>query len=239
MIHELIPRFLDRTKLVYTFTNLNCYVEVCPHQFYRRYLVKDIPFVKTEAMRRGNAVHLAMEKRVRGGVPLPVDMQRWESLVAPVASYGAQVELKLGIRADGSACDFWAQDVWLRGKIDVALVKDDSAAVVDWKTGSSKYERALELRIGALLLNAKYLNLLTKIKGFYVWLAEDRLGTPHDLSDTNATFEELRVIATAIEADRRTNNFVKRPSGLCGWCDVVDCEYNRKAIMPEMLRLRR
>lgn len=227
-MHEPIPQFLDRTKLVLTYTNLNCYAEVCPHQFYRRYILKDLPFEETDAMRWGTAVHLAMEKRVRAGAPLPVEMQKWESLVAPLAERQAVVELKLGIRQDGSWCDFWAKDVWVRGKIDVVLMPPGPiAAIFDHKTGGSKFERPFELAIGALMLRAKYPHLTT-IKGRYIWLKEDRIGGEHDLSDTEATMTEVKAIASQIEHNRSTGVFAKTPSGLCGFCDVMDCQYNRK-----------
>jgi len=254
----VIPTFLNRKRVVYSYTNLNTYANVCPHQFYRRYLAKDISYVETDAMKRGNDVHSAMEHRVCGDRPLPPDMQQWEPLVAPLAAKrsqfdrertgvaqdlspcvdneqdildrqhnavrsSVQVELKLGINQAGEACDFWAGDVWLRGKLDVVIMVGDAAHLIDWKTGNPAYENSLELEIGALLLRAACPHLL-RLSGCYVWLRENRLGNRYDLSNIESTLSIVRAIAADIEAGK----FEKVPGPLCGYCDVRDCEYNKK-----------
>ncbi len=56
-----IPAFLDRRPLVYSYTFLHTYKNVCPHQAYRRYILKDQPYVETAAMKWGNEVHAAFE----------------------------------------------------------------------------------------------------------------------------------------------------------------------------------
>src|SRR5580692_6976144 len=95
-----IPDFLRRAKdnkmqapafkpIVYSYTLLNNYDNVCPFQTYRRYVKKDLPFVETEAMKKGNEIHTAMEYRI-GGKPLPMHMQHWEPLVSPMVDRKAK-----------------------------------------------------------------------------------------------------------------------------------------------------
>lgn len=209
--------------LVYTYSNLNTFKNVCPHQFFRRYVKKDIKFVESEAIKWGNEVHTAFEHRVVGGKPLPLPMQQWEHFAKPLDGRGARCEVKLGITREGKSCDYWAKDVWLRGKVDVVVANGDAAIILDWKTGSSKFESSFELEVGALLLKAQH-PALDRIAGRYVWLKEDRLGQDYDLSNTQVTFHNVHGIVSEIEQ----GGFVKRPSGLCGWCDVMDCEHNKK-----------
>lgn len=223
-----IPQFLDRTKLVYTFTNLNTYDSVCPHQFYRRYIVKDIPYVESEAMRHGNDVHKAMELRIGSGKPLPPDFAHWEPFAAPFDGRGAKCELKLGMTKEGKACDFFAKNVWLRGKLDVVVMNGEKAYLNDWKTGNGKYENRFELDVGALLLQAARPQVKT-IKGQYTWLKDNRPGKVYDLSCTVLATKQVDGIVKAIERDRVSGQFEKRKGPLCAYCDVKDCENNRKA----------
>lgn len=221
-----LPAFLNRRKLVYTFTNLQAYRN-CAHAMYRRYLKKDIPYVESPEMKWGNDVHTAFERRVGSRQPLPANMQQWEMFAAPFDSRVASVEQKLGITREGRTTGFWDHDCWFRGKVDVALVNGDKAFINDWKTGKSNYEDPFELETGALLLKARY-SEITVVKGHYTWLKENRAGQVYDLSRFRDTWNEINRLVAKIEADRTSGEFEKQRSGLCGWCDVKDCEFNTK-----------
>lgn len=222
-----IPTFLDRTPLIHSFSALSCYENVCPHQYYHTYIAKTVPYVETPERKRGNDVHAAFDKRVSQGIPLPPDMLQWEPFAAPFDGKGAKTELKLAITAQGAATDYWGKTgTWLRGRVDVALVNGENAYILDWKTGGSKYESRFELDVGALLLHAANPRL-TKIKGAYAWLKENRLGTVYDLSDTRHAWTKVTGIVTHIERDRKRGEFEKRPGALCGWCSVESCEHRR------------
>src|ERR1700731_4111958 len=153
-----IPAFLDRRTprsrekpLVYSYSLLNTYESVCPHQAYRKYVKKDLKFVESEAMRWGNEVHSALEYRL-GGKPLPPNMQQWEPIMAAFDGRGAVAEQKLGINKLAKPCGFFDDGVWFRGKIDVTLIDGTTAVIADHKTGASNYESPFELETNALLL---------------------------------------------------------------------------------------
>ena len=219
---DTIPPFLDRRRLTYTFTILNQYRN-CGHAMFRRYLKKDIPYVQSPEAKWGDDVHVAFEHRVGSGKPLPQNMVQWESFAAPYTNRSAIVEQKLGITVEGRTTGYWDADCWFRGKVDLSLLNADKAYMNDWKSGSSKYEDPFELEVGALLLKAKYPEL-TVIKGHYTWLKENRVGQLYDLSRFQDTWKEINRLVGKIETDRRTGEFVKNKSGLCGWCDIKDCE---------------
>lgn len=233
-----LPAFLDRQQngvtpmnkpapvkpLVFTYTNLNTYENICPHQMFRRYIAKDLgPFIETAAMKWGTKVHEAFEYRISGGKPLPAEMNHWEHFATPFEGRGAKCEMKVSITAKAQPCDYFAKDVWLRGKIDVALVSGPTAFINDFKTGSSAYEDPFEVAVGALMLKCK-MPELQKVVGAYTWLKENRQGQMHDLSDFRGTYVKVQTIAGKIEADRAAGKFEKRKSGLCGHCPVKDCE---------------
>ncbi len=222
------PAFLDLRKpkpkpLVYSYTLLNTYRNICPHQAKRRYIDKAFPYVETPAMAWGNKVHSAMELRVGGGKPLPQDMHQWEKFAAPFYAAKAKAEAKLGITREGQPCDFFADNCWLRGKVDVTVIAGNNALLPDYKTGKVR-EDPFELEIQALLVKAKYPHLAS-IRGFYIWLAENRIGQTHDLSHTADTFTYVQRIAADMEEDMRNGEFEKRRGGLCDWCPCDDCEH--------------
>lgn len=229
-----IPASLDRRSprgsgaspkpLVYSYTMLNNYANVCPHQTYRRYIKKDQPYVESKEMKWGNAVHTALEYRL-GGKPLPLDMQQWEPIIAAFDGRGAIAEQKLGITRNSKACDFFDAEVFFRGKVDVTLINGNTAYILDWKTGNSNYESAFELETNALLVYCKHPHL-TRIVGSYAWLKENRLGQLYDLSNVGNTWNVMNVLIKQFEAlpRERGASWEKRKSGLCGYCSVEDCE---------------
>ena len=224
-----IPAFLDRRPLVFSYTFLHTYSAVCPHQAYRRYILKDQPYSETPAMKWGNDVHTAFEFRLTGRKPLPETMRQWEHFAIPFDGRNVRPEQKLGLTVQGTATGYFDNNVWLRGKIDAPIIatvpEPYNAYICDWKTGSSKYEDPFELEVGALLLHAKYPSL-KKIHAQYAWLKEDRLSQVYDVSDTAGTWRVVNETVRQIEADRQSGQFKKKKSGLCGWCSVADCENN-------------
>ncbi len=218
-----IPASLDRRKpkpLVYSYSLLNNYANVCPHQTWRRYVKKDQPFKGSDASRWGDKVHEAMEYRL-GGKPLPPEMQQWEPIMAAFDGRGARAEQKLGITRGCKPCGFFDDAVWFRGKIDVTLIQGDTAVIADHKTGNPNFEDPFELETNALLLHAHH-PYLKHIKGFYIWLKESRVGQAYDL-DTNGAWHKVCELTDRFEADKE---FEKRKSGLCGYCSVDDCEHH-------------
>lgn len=207
--------------MIFTYTLLNTW-EICPHQCARRYILKDIPFEKTEAMEEGSRVHKAMEERIRRKVPLPADLVAHEQHVAPLDKCHVRPEQKLGIASSGRATDYFGQDVWFRGVLDAPfLLATDTVVLFDWKTGKPR-EDSFELETHAVLFQA-HEPIVTRLYGQYVWLRENRRGKLHDCSDTRRTLVRMQVLAAEIE----TGNYDKTPGPLCKWCPVKDCEHNK------------
>lgn len=233
-----VPAFLDKRQpakaksFVWTFTNLHTFDDVCPHQMGERYIYKRTPYKATAAMTWGNDVHTAFEQRVSGGKVLPLNMQQWESFAAPFDGRECKVELQLGINRQWQPVDYWAKDIWGRGKADLFIMNGETAFFNDWKTGNSKYEDPFELEIGAMLLRAKFPQL-RKVVGTYTWLKDNRVSKLYDLSDFNATAKRVLEIVRSIENCIAAGEFPKKRGPLCGWCDVYDCENNSNPERPQ------
>src|ERR1700733_9058853 len=102
----------------------------CPYKAFRKSIKKDLPkFVHTKESKWGDDVHKAFEVRIKHGTRFPPEMVKYESIAAPLVAAAASAERMLGITSDGAVCDFFAPDVWLRGKIDASVVREPVAAI--------------------------------------------------------------------------------------------------------------
>ncbi|HSV26220.1 MAG TPA: hypothetical protein VLJ17_24750 [Xanthobacteraceae bacterium] len=204
--------------------------DICLWQMFRRYIVKDIPFVESKEVKHGNKTHTAFEHRLGSKKkPLPPDMQQWEKWCAPLDPYSPEVEQWFGLRRDGLPTASRNADCYFRGKVDCFIFDPKtfrSAMIFDWKTGKVR-EQPFELETSALFIKAKYPQL-EKITGRYVWLKDDRMGQPYDLSNARSTWDTVHHKMTDIERRlmQGPQAFEKMPGPLCGWCSVFDCEHN-------------
>lgn len=202
-----------------SFTLLKTF-DQCPRQAHHRYVLKDIPFEESDASRWGSRVHKAMEDWLTKQAPLPEGMGIYESFLR--ALKGASAEMKLAVRRDWSPCDFFAKDVWLRGKADVVHMQGSAAVIVDWKTGKVR-EDPDELEILGEMLKAKHPEI-TMLAGWYVWLKDLRLGKVHHLNADARPGIERRM--NKFEDSLRVNHWPPNETPLCGWCSVKTCEFH-------------
>lgn len=212
---------------VASYSFLNKWV-ICPHQAARKYIVKDLPREpESPEMAWGNAVHSAMEHRLKHKTPLPGNMQAYEVWCIGLDKCIVAPEQKLGVTAAGRPCGFFDKDVYLRGKLDApVLLRTDAMALLDWKTGKRR-EDPYELAIGALLLKAHQPEI-NVVVGSYVWLKDNVKGPLHDVSDTERTWSVVQATMDDVGHQMSMGWFKKTPGPLCGWCPVMDCENNRK-----------
>jgi hypothetical protein len=202
--------------------------ETCPYKAYRQYVLKDIKFDRTEATEKGDRAHKAVEERLAKRVPLPEEAKHYETFALAFDPLPKSVELKLGITREGKGCDFFSDNVWGRGKVDVVVFFNShmSAGIYDWKTGKVR-EDATQLELEALLLRAKW-PTLKRIYGSFIWLAAGSLGRRHELSDTSRTWVRVQHDYSAMEESLRLDHWPATQNPLCPWCSVLDCKYNPK-----------
>lgn len=216
-----------RKPLVHSYSSLHAYDDICAYRYYRTYVVRDIKYIETPERRKGNQTHDALAYRI-GGKPLPIELQHLEKYAAPLDGHGAKAEGKVAINSDGKVVDYFASDVFLRGALDVTIVKEDMGYILDWKDGKSRWVKRFELDVHAVLLKAKYPQLRS-IRAQYCFTTEDKLSELYDCSDVRATWGTIQHIVQRITADMQRGEFEKKPNPLCHWCDVLDCKHNTKS----------
>jgi len=215
--------------LVWSYT-FNRDFDNCPRKAHHRYVLRDLgPFVETDEIKYGNVVHDALNNRTRN-VPLPAEMGSFEPYALALQPYidADQVrgEWQLGVRLDGSPCDFFDNEVFMRGKIDVTIMPNaQQAHITDWKTGNDKYEDPMELEGNAIMLSAHHPRL-TVITGNFVWLKTDRIGITYNLTERlpdrwSKIVNLMTVIIPSMDV------WPPRPNPLCSYCPVgpKKCEH--------------
>lgn len=209
--------------LVWSYSFLSTY-DRCARQGQARYITKEIKFVETPEMAKGNRVHSAAETalKLRQFPEVPYDdMIPYFRSIYSIPAKELLAEQQLGVDRNWNPVGFFDKNVWGRGKLDVtALINYENAILFDWKTGNT-WEDPTELKVQAVLLKAKHPNL-KKIKGAYIWLKEGKWGDVYDLSDTiDNTKEWIENTVHKVEQGL----FYAQPNKLCGWCDLTTCKH--------------
>lgn len=231
---------------ILTYTILRDY-ENCPHMSFHRHVAKTTKFVKTPEMEFGTKVHQAIEDHLEKGLSLSVDETRVADtvnkarpllgkLTALPDTVPVRVEYFIGMKIDGSPCQWDDANVWLRLKADVAVLSDPSTGsggcwLIDWKTGN-KREDDFELQCQAMVIKAHH-SQLTDFVGEYFWFKEDfPYGLRYTL-DPASTFSKVHRIYDDMARNYADEQFTqggaewpKRRNPLCKWCDVFTCENN-------------
>ena len=201
--------------------------ERCPKQAWHKYVAKDLPFVETEQMRWGTRVHKALEHRVKDKTPLPEDMKPYEKFAAVLDGWNCHVEAKLGMTINGRGTGFFSDNVWCRGKVDVATTQGPICVILDWKTGKPREDEA-ELERFAYMLRANN-DELKYFSGRYVWLKEDRIGQEHVLDPDARLTKDKRLMDQVGALQKNGVAWPAHENGLCrNYCDVVSCPHNGK-----------
>jgi CRISPR/Cas system-associated exonuclease Cas4 (RecB family) len=140
--------------------------DACPAQFEHRHLLKSAAAAKTSDTSVGTAAHSIIERRVGGAshadatktaldqTPLTSDelevlrtldaridmfLQKFDSFCKAQGVTEVLVEVEWAFTAAFEPANFWAKDVFFRGKMDLGVVtRDRDLIVIDHKSGYAK-----------------------------------------------------------------------------------------------------
>lgn len=210
--------------LIHSHSSLDTYVQ-CPFKYAELKVFKRVVDTQSSAGAYGEQMHKAIELRVANGTPLPPNFAHYERIAAAVAAIPGEhhAELKLGVTEDLEPCDFWDKaQGWFRGIIDLLIVRDEHAIIIDWKTGKYRPGSAQPERC-ALLTFAHYPQVQTVSSRFIYFKDAHSSKEEFVRSDMDHLARAARATAHDIQTSIETDNWPKRPSGLCGWCPVKHC----------------
>lgn len=206
--------------------------ENCPKKYHEVRILKRFKQEDTQATMYGTEVHKAIELFLTAHQPLPPQFEQYHRFVEPVDKLigDMKCELKMGIKADFSPCDFFDKEVWFRGIPDVLVINHTTgvARVVDWKTGkSSRYADTAQLELLAGMVFSHYPNV-TKVKGALVFLvANDVVKADFTREQYGEIMSKWAGKASMIESALEHGTWNARSGPLCKFCPVIDCVHHR------------
>lgn len=204
----------------------------CPRKYHEVRILKKHKQQDTTATLYGTAVHKAFEDYIQDGTPLPESFSQYVRFVEPLAKLTGEIkcELKMGIRSDFTACDFFAKDVWFRGVPDFLALNHDKgiARVADYKTGkSSRYADTTQLELMAAMIMCHYPDIHT-VKGVLLFVVPgDIIKAEYTRAQLPAILSKWAGYASMIETAVEVGVWNPKPSGLCKFCPLSEasCEF--------------
>lgn len=195
-------------------------------------MLKDIVEPETEAIMFGKEVHKAAEDYIGKGTPIPEKYKFIEPVLKILENIKGDkfVEHRMGLTKDLKACDFFDPKVWFRGVADLLIIDEESAHVVDYKTGkSSKYADTKQLELMALAI-FKHFPQVQKVKaGLAFVVCEDFVKAKYTIEDAPKFWLRWIEETDRLEAAHRTGVWNPKPNFTCkAHCKVLDCEHNGK-----------
>jgi hypothetical protein len=219
-------------KYTWSYSSLDLFKQ-CPQKYYRLRVLKDVKDPPAEHLNYGLAVHKAAEDYIGKGVPIP---EKYVAILKTSldrlnAMEGEKhCELRLGLTQGLEPCGFFAPDVWWRGVADLIIIKDDSAYVVDYKTGkSSKYADTKQLELLSLAV-FKHFPQVKKIKGGLLFVvANDLIKANYEQDKAGVYWTKWLEDTGRLEAAITNDVWNAKPNFTCRqYCPVHDCQHNGK-----------
>lgn len=204
--------------------------QTCPKQFYHKYVAKDVKDPPGEAAAYGTAVHKSFEDYLRDGTPFPQEHAKFFPQAAAVKGWKGDfyVEHKMALYPDLTPCDFFDADYFVRGVVDLAVVRGRSANVLDWKTGkSAKYADLKQLELMSLLL-FKHFPEVEKTQCGLVFLVPDKIVRAKYTRDREKeAWKNWMYEIHKIQIAKDKNMWQPNPNNLCRqYCPVLKCTFN-------------
>lgn len=214
------------TNPAWTYSQLDTF-ETCPRKFYHTKVKRDVIEPPTEHTEWGKRVHSAFEDWIKDGTPLPDGMTHWQPLADKIAKLPGEklTEYKFALDRDFQPAQWGA--AWTRGIADLVVIKDNKAAVMDYKTGKRKPTEQLDLYANYVF---QHFPAVTKVTTGFVWLKERRIDwRPIDRASIPVVWQALLPRVRKLESAYERDSWPARTSGLCkAWCPVTSCEFNGK-----------
>ena len=216
------------TKLAHSYSALKMY-ENCPLRYYHQRIIKSVKEQSGTATIYGERIHSALEHRLRDGTKLPDEAKHLEAAVRPLEKTSGRwemlVEQEMTLNIKHKPTGWWDDDAWLRAKIDVLMLRDRRARVLDWKTGKRRPDFK-QLELFALMVFEHYPDI-DLVDAAFVWIKDmssdsDRYERKSLPQMWENTINRIRRVEQSLENEV----WPARPSGLCAYCPARHlCDY--------------
>ncbi len=214
-------------RLSHSYSSIKLY-ENCPLRYFRQRIVKDVVDEGGEASKYGERVHKFLEDRLNG-TELPTEVVNYEPLCAAVERLATggelHIEKELVLTDELTPTTWWAPDAWLRSKLDVLIIRGDTAVVMDWKTGKRNPD-FFQMQIFAAQVFKHYPDV-HKVKTVLTWLKDMKQDSEeYSRENINKAWADIMQKIRRIHESLEHDNWPARPSGLCRYCPARhNCDF--------------
>ena len=187
-----------------------------------------LPAFKTNpAMERGNMIHKKAEEYVKGNITgVPKEMQCFSAEFKNLVKHKAVAEQDWWINDKWEQVDYldW-NNVWLMVKSDAHVIMDDSAIIIDYKTGKvyDSHEKQAELyAVAALSIFDSVESVETEF-----WYLDQQEISPYYYEKPDLIYYRELWDERAVEMQQQ-KTFDPSPSFTnCNWCEFKSvCEFS-------------
>jgi hypothetical protein len=202
--------------------------EQCPKKYFHLKIAKDVQDNPGTAAIYGTAVHAAAEEYVRDGTPIPEKFAYMRPIVERLEKLPGEkhCELELAVRKDLSPCGFSDPDAWWRGIIDLIVINDNRAWMVDYKTGkSARYADTKQLDLMAGAVFAHFPNVLAIKSSLMFVVSGELIAKKHVLTERDQYMSVFNEQVENLEASLENGVWNPKSGPLCGWCPVTSCAH--------------
>lgn len=213
----------------WSFSGLKDY-DNCPKQYHEVKVLQNFVKTVTHHMQYGTEVHRALEEHVRDGAPLAENYKRFQNIVDALLAIPGErfVEYKMALRDDKTTpCAFDSPDYWVRGIVDLLVIDGATAYIIDYKTGSAKYPDPKQLKLMALFTFAHFPQVEFVKAGLVFVLHEVFVEEQYRRDEIGKLWLTFEPTLVRLKNSYDTDKWPARPSPLCGWCPVKDCDHYR------------
>jgi hypothetical protein len=128
---------------------------------------------------------------------------------------------------EGKACEY-GKGYWVRGIVDLMIIDEDTAFIVDYKTGNNKYPEPKQLRLMALMAFAHYPEI-NRIKAGLLFVVHNSFMTEeYSREDIPQLWDAFYSDLSRMEASYTNDVWNPNPTPLCGWCPVNTCPHHKE-----------
>lgn len=211
----------------WSYSSLKQY-KTCPKQYYEIRVAKNFQSRDSADSIYGKEVHKALEDYVKDGKPLPKNYEHFRKMVDPLLDIRGTkyCEYEMALDADLNPCGFKADNYWVRGIADLLIVDEDTAFIVDYKTGKPAYADPSQLKLMALMVFAHFPAVM-RAKSALMFISHNSF-FPEEYSRAaghsmwSSFRNDLNRLALAFDNAMWPPN----PTGLCKrHCPVETCKY--------------
>ena len=214
--------------LTHSYSSIKMY-DNCPKRYFHQRIAKHVTDQGGEATLYGERLHKMLEERLRDDVDLPAEAAVHAPLVDAVlrsAGNGTlMVEQEMTLNRKLKPTGWWAEDAWMRSKLDVLVIKGKRAIVLDWKTGKRRPDFD-QLELFALQVFAHHKDVDEVSSGF-VWLKDQAIDrNTYNRGNIGELWSQLLNKVSRIERSLHSDDWPAKPSGLCRFCPARHlCEF--------------